>query len=83
MKTQEVYQAEALLAEANSKTVDVAEFQRFISVFCYVSPVLSYCYRNMKFRKWRFQSYIKTQRSEANMLNRFKKTFGANCGVVN
>ena len=77
-KTPAVWEAEQRLALVNSKALSLDLFLQYVEVYVAVRPILVDCYRSMDFRKWRFHTYIKRQRSEANMVNRFKRKFGTN-----
>lgn len=76
IKTDDIFAAENILSLQNSKALDVTGFKDYLKAYSLAFNTLRNHYGRMEFRKWRFHGFIKTQRSEANMVNRFKAKYG-------
>ncbi len=76
IKTQYVQYCEQQLSLLNSKVNSYAEFRKYVLYKNYYNISLRQHYSMRVFRKVNFYSFINTQKSEARMMNNFKKIFG-------
>ena len=67
---------ETELADYNSKSCNFQDVQEYIYAKTYVNNKLFKFYQEGNCRRFRFNRYSNTQRSEANMVNNFKKIYG-------
>ena len=81
--SENINQIENRLSVFNSKTSDPNKFFAYIREKNIISPCLSYHYNylgndksRLSYRRLRFNTYNNTQRSEANMVNNFRRKFG-------
>ena len=71
-----VVQIEAELSEFNHKACTFETHLNYVRKKNQVSQKLYDFYQQLNFRKMRWHKYVNTQRSEANMINRFAEVFG-------
>jgi hypothetical protein len=64
------------LSKYNSKTVDITKFKEYITMKNKVNRILLKKYEADIFRKQNWYRYINGQRSDANLINRIKATYG-------
>ena len=70
------------LTTYNSKTCDLNKFQEFIRVKNETNCQLFSLYENLKFRKYKWYSYINTQRSDDKLVNRIERKFGKDVKII-
>ena len=73
---------ERVLAKHSGKTCDFEKYKEYITYKTEINNRLYQFYHNNKSRKFRFNRYINTQRSEANMINNFRKKYGEHSDVI-
>lgn len=73
---------EAELSAFNRKTLDMYKFHQYVIKKNEINRKLITFYEQNIFRKLKWNSFMNKQRSEAKMINRFKKTFGNPKDVV-
>lgn len=66
---------ENLLSNYNSKTSSLTKFKEYIKQKLFVNEKLFEKYKDIKFRQYKWYSYINRRRSEDNILNKIEKTF--------
>jgi hypothetical protein len=71
-----VVELESELAHYNCKTCDYIQFCNYLKAKNYLNTVLFEFYNRSLFRKLKFNLFVNRQRSESQMINRFKKKFG-------
>ncbi|ARF09744.1 hypothetical protein Indivirus_2_123 [Indivirus ILV1] len=71
-----VKELEDILSSANSKSCNYKKTQEYIRIKSAINNVLQEYYQKKLYRKLRWNSYINNQKSEARMINQFKKIFG-------
>jgi hypothetical protein len=74
---QDVVHWETELSHYNRKTLDFGKFQDYIEKKNNINYNLQDFYQKYMFRKLKLGGYIMRQRTEARMMNRFKKIFGS------
>jgi len=67
---------EKKLSILSSKTVNIKEFKEYIKERNNIMMDMFNKYSDVKFRKLKWYSYINTKRTEDNLINKIKKTFG-------
>ena len=73
---------ETELSAHNKKTLDITKFYLYILKKNEINSKLMPFYQQYIFRKLKWNSFVNTQRSEDNMLNKFKEKFGKPKDVV-
>ena len=71
-----IQSCETLLSKHSGKTCDFEKFKEYITYKTEINNRLYRFYHDNKTRKFKFNRYINTQRSEANMINNFRKKYG-------
>lgn len=77
-----VQACENILAKHNSKTCDMEKFAEYIRYKTEINERLFEHYQQEKFRRYKFNIYTNTQRSEAQMINNFRRKYGEPEDVV-
>jgi transposase len=77
-----VKQLEAELSQYNSKTCDYNRFVAYLKAKNQLNQQLFSYYQKPLFRKLKLNTYINTQRSEDQLINRFKAKYGAPSDVL-
>ena len=67
---------EHLLSDFNSKEYSIKEFKKYLKMKNDINNILIEQYKMKIFRKYKWYSYINTQRSEDNLINRIKEIYG-------
>ena len=73
---EEIENAEKNLSKYNSKICDFTLFKKYVIEKNKANRVLFEHYKQIIYRKLKFNTYTNTRRSESNMINNFKKTMG-------
>ena len=76
LKDKKVIELETELSKYNRKTLEYAEFKKYIQKNNEVNIKLFKFYENYIFRKLKLNSYINRLKSEQQLIKRFKKIFG-------
>ena len=76
LKDKKVIELETELSKYNRKTLEYAEFKKYIQKKNEVNIKLFKFYENYIFRKLKLNSYINRLKSEQQLIKRFKKIFG-------
>lgn len=75
IKTKRIIKTESVLSYYNSKSCTVKNFVKYIRLKNIINNVLTNFYQKEIFRKLKWRSYIKTQKSIANLINNIKIKF--------
>jgi hypothetical protein len=76
IKDKTVKELEAELSKFNSKTCEYKEFLNYCKKKNSINKLLFNHYAQNMYRKFKFNMYTNTQRSESKMINNFKSKFG-------
>jgi len=77
-----IKQIESQLSDYNSRICDIDEFTFYLGKKLEINRILSEHYSNPIYRKLNMNTYINTQKSEAKMMNEFKKKFGSSKNIL-
>ena len=75
-KKEKRQEEEEKLSDLNGKTVDSIKFQKYIKEKTKINKKLLPLYADLKFRRYRWYSYLERRRAEDKMIHRVKKSFG-------
>jgi len=75
IKTEKVIKTETLLSLYNAKSCMVKNFIKYVKMKNIVNNILTTFYQKEIFRKLKWKTYIKTQKSISNLINKIKITF--------
>ena len=70
------------LSSYNSKTCDLEKFKEYLKIKTKLNEELFDLYTNMKFRQYKWYSFINRERTENKMLDLIEKTFGGREEIV-
>jgi hypothetical protein len=79
---QHITEIENTLSLFNSKTCDIKNFKEYIKEKLKVNDAIAKLYKNEKFRKYKWYSYINTKRTEDNMLNKIENKYGKDIKII-
>ena len=77
-----LFDKERELNDFNSKSCDLKKFMDYIAVKFRIYDEVNDKYKDPIFRKLRWYSYINTQRSEQNLVNSIKQTYGEDVVLI-
>lgn len=77
-----VFSCERVLSKQNSKTSKFDKFQEYIKYKTEINNRLFTFYQQEKYRRHKFNVYTNSQRSEAKMINNFRRKYGEPDNVV-
>jgi hypothetical protein len=73
---------EAVLSQHNSKTCNFERFKAYIRVKNRLNEILFAHYVSLKYRKYKWYSYINRKRAETDLVRTIKKKFGKNSIII-
>ena len=72
---------EARLSNTNSKSVDIDEFTKYLVARHEIDALVRGFYRKEIFKKMKWRRQVQTKRSEQNLVENVKRTFGKDCVI--
>lgn len=70
------------LKQYNSKTCNIEKFQEYINAKIKANKILVPLYQELKFRQYKWYSYINKKRTEDNMVNKIVKKYNKNHIII-
>lgn len=77
-----IEEIESKLTDYKSKSCNFKEFSEYLKIKNEVNEKVKPIYENLKINKLNWYTYVNTLKSEANMVNKIKETFGKNIIII-